>query len=80
MWSAIFYNAVVFPYILEENPQILIQSRNILAGVVSLVLLRRLTFHIFKINQINDEDEIPINDQERNVQVMNQAARLFGHY
>jgi hypothetical protein len=72
----IFYNTVLFPYLLQENPRIM----SILLGVISIVSTYKLTIHFIKVKQLNDEDDIPINEMEKNDQYMGRIARAIGYY
>ncbi len=77
--AGFFYNVVLFPYLLRENPQILSRFMGILLGAIGIVLTYKLTIHFNRVKQLNDDD-IPIGEMEENNRFMERIARAVGYY
>lgn len=78
--ASIFYNMILFPYLLKENFQILSRFMSILFGVIGIVLTYKLNIHLIKVRKLNDDDDIPINELEKNNRFMERIARAIGFY
>lgn len=66
MITGIFYNMVLYQY------------SDIIITIVVCVLLYKLVQHVIIVRKLNNLDEIPLNEKEKNFQFINRILEHLG--